>query len=454
MSTSEILLISENEKASVPHTSSLPSFISLVGLRAPKFIPDEVRARAGMDIVAVLDRSGSMAGEKMTMMHTTVNLMIDHLSEDDRLSLVAYDDNVEVATPLTKMTKEGKQLSRAALSQIKDRGSTNLSGGLFQGLQVLKDRTEGKNEISSVLLLTDGLANVGITDPSQLVSQTTSLLASMNNPTSVYCFGFGSDHNSQLLTSLAVAGHGTYYFMKNTDSVPPAFADCLGGLMSVIAQNIKLTITASEGVTINKVNCAFPITEDAPHSFTIAIGDLFSEEERDVLIDLAIPATANPDPAHLVLECSLKYLNVLSASTQTTLLQVTLPRTASDSPIGAGSSKVDQQRNRLETTHALEEARRLGEQNQLPEAQKLVEDMRAKIQASPAAELCQDLVQDLTSVLGTMQSRQQFQAEGAHRMMNKARKHGMQRACESDMMEAQSYATDAKMAMRGNWGYK
>ena len=74
-----IRLVSDNEFSSVPHTSDLTSFISLIGLRAPAFIPDEVRQRAGMDIIAVLDRSGSMAGSKMDMLHTTVNLMIDHL---------------------------------------------------------------------------------------------------------------------------------------------------------------------------------------------------------------------------------------------------------------------------------------------------------------------------------------------------------------------------------------
>lgn len=402
-----------------------------------------------MDIVAVLDRSGSMSGEKMQMLHTTVGMMIDHLSENDRLSLVAYDDRVEDVTPLTKMDKAGKAASRAALAKINDRGSTNLHEGLIRGLQVLKDRVTDKNEISSVLLLTDGLANVGVTEPSAIVASTQQFLASMNNPTSVYCFGFGGDHNSQLLTAIANEAHGMYYFMKTPDSVPPAFADCLGGLMSVVAQNIRLTVTAAEGVVINAVTTAFAKTEDVPQrAFTVSVGDLFSEEERDILVDLAVPAAAAPTDAFPLLHCSLKYTNVITAATATADLTVTLVRTADGVAVGQGSVKVDQQRNRIQTAQALEQARQMGERGQLKEARDLLQATHQRIAATPSVAMCGDLMQDLQSVEGHMADQRMFQAEGAHRAMNKSHKHYMQRACESDDTHVQSYSNPAKAAMR------
>lgn len=408
-----------------------------------------------MDIVAVLDRSGSMSGEKMGMLHETVRLMVEHLKAEDRLCLVSYESSVRTDLPLTKMDKAGKDLARLALAQIRASGGTNLSGGLLAGLQVLKNRGEGKNEVSSVLLMTDGQANAGITSPPELTAETQRFLATMNNPTSIYTFGFGAGHNSELLSSLADAAHGTYYFLKTADVIPTAFADCLGGLMSVVAQNIRLRLTVCDGVRINSVITAFTVNElEAGREYVVDMGDLFGEEERDVLLDVTLPAVPAATDAHSLVTAELKYLNVVTAGSDVQTATVAVPRTADGTALGAVSTKVDQERNRTRTAAAMDQAQQLANANKLTEAQAVLTSCMQHIQASPSAAACEPLVRDVQSVHQRMRTQEEYRSEGQHRLLNKSKKHKMQRACESDWKEEQSYATSSKMANRALWGGK
>jgi len=194
----------------------------------------------------------------MKMLHKTVELLINHMSSTDKLSLVSYDDRVEVVLGLSKMDASGKKNALTALRNIEARGSTDLCAGLMQGLDVLSGRTTNKNEVSSVLLMTDGLVNHGVQDRATLVNKTRAKIEGMKNPTSLYTFGFGSDHDATLLTQLSGVGRGSYYFMQTTEAIPQAFADCIGGLMSVVAQNIDVCITPADGFHINDIVTNFP----------------------------------------------------------------------------------------------------------------------------------------------------------------------------------------------------
>jgi hypothetical protein len=300
-----------------------------------------------------------------------------------------------------------------------------------------------------VLLLTDGLANAGVTNPTELVHQTQQILQSMNNPTSIYSFGFGADHDSVLLNSISQAGHGTYYFMKTTESIPLAFADCLGGLMSVIAQNIVLTITAMDDIDINAITTIFPKTEIVPKKqYSLAIGDLFSEEERDILVDIRVPAVSGEVMGQPLLTSQVKYMNVILESTGRDEVVTCINRTGTE--LGAISTKVDEERNRIRTAQALEEAQRLGNQGQLEAARQVLGQCQQAIQASVSAPTPSSAMymQDLHAVESRMQTEAQYRAEGGHRAMNKATKYHMQRACESDDIEVQAYTTSSKAQFR------
>eukprot|EP00301_Raphidiophrys_heterophryoidea_P019155 c4132_g1_i1.p1 GENE.c4132_g1_i1~~c4132_g1_i1.p1 ORF type:complete len:495 (+),score=128.16 c4132_g1_i1:123-1487(+) len=450
-----LTLSTENEVSAIPFSSSKSSFLSLISLVAPSVANPDSPTRAAIDLVAVLDRSGSMGGDKMKMLHRTVELLIQHMKDDDRLALVSYDDFVETPLPLTKMDTSGKALAKQALKLVTERGCTNLSGGLFQGLELLAQRQHFKNEVSSVLLMTDGLANAGVTNRPQLVDMTQRKIALMRNPTSVYTFGFGSDHDATLLGQIADAGRGNYYFMQTPDSIPQAFAGCIGGLMSVFAQNIEMTITATDGIIITDVITMFPKVANIPNKkYTIVIGDIFSEERKDILVDLQLPPHAGgPTDQHVLLGVELKYFDITALATQHLTAVAALQRTVPEQGIGQASLRVDEQRNRVVTAQAMQQATKLGEQGHIEQARGLLERCRLNVLQSASATTPQSsgLVSDLVSVEQNMQSRSQF-LEVAHKQLNsKSRKHWVQRSAECDDKEVDSYTTVTKTSMRNKF---
>lgn len=145
---------------------------------------------------------------------------------------------------MTKMTEDGKEMALMKIKQIKSAGNTNLSGGLDMGLTLMKEHSSNSNEIYSVMLMTDGLANSGVTDKPAITNIVKTHLEALGHPCTVFTFGFGGDHDDDLLKKISEAGKGIYYYVENEEKIPPAFADCLGGLISVVGQVLLLSTKA------------------------------------------------------------------------------------------------------------------------------------------------------------------------------------------------------------------
>ncbi|WP_411025079.1 VWA domain-containing protein, partial [Salmonella sp. s54836] len=103
-----------------------------VNLAAPIFEEDDNK-RALVDIVAVIDRSGSMSGEKLKLVKTTLEFVVSQLTAKDRLCLVVYDDVVDIVFPLTYVTSGNKTDIMSKIQSVQTRGTTNLCGGLLKG---------------------------------------------------------------------------------------------------------------------------------------------------------------------------------------------------------------------------------------------------------------------------------------------------------------------------------
>jgi len=207
--------------------------------------------RAPVDLIAVVDKSGSMKGEKLTLVKEACTFIVQELQEDDCFCLVTYDTNVIVDFPVQRMTEDNKKVVLTCITNINDGSSTNLSGGLVKGIEEAKGSASG-NKVSSIWLFTDGLANAGITDRDGIVREMKRLLGPTSANT-VYTFGFGGDHNVDMLNDIAEEGNGQYLFIKGTEDIGPSFADCLGGVLSVLAQDITLTIEPVGDTKIIKV---------------------------------------------------------------------------------------------------------------------------------------------------------------------------------------------------------
>ena len=239
--------------------------------------------RRPLNLSVVLDRSGSMAGPKLERVKEATMFLIQHLTAEDRFSLVTYDQRVTVnISPRAAVQKDRiKQLIEA----IKSGGQTNLSGGWLQGAQLVQEGS-AEGQSNRVLLLTDGQANEGVTDPKRLA-----MMAKQKRDEGVTTttIGVGMDFNEDLLTQMAVEGGGAFYFIDNPDQTPAIFEAELEGLSSVVGQNMMITVTRLPPVhTVSQLN-AYP-TETHDTVTVFRLGDLYTDETKILLLKLHIPA--------------------------------------------------------------------------------------------------------------------------------------------------------------------
>lgn len=237
------------------------------------------KPRVPLNISLVLDRSGSMGGDKIIYARRAAKFLIDQLSTSDYLSIVNYDNLIEVTSPSQPV--KNKEALKNAVDKITARTATNLSGGMLEGYaQVKSTRKEGY--VNRVLLLTDGLANEGITDPEQLKKLVEKKY--QENGIALSTFGLGADYNEDLLTMLAETGRANYYFIDNADKIPQLFARELKGLLSVVAQNAWAQVSIPEGLECQHVY-GYPY-EVKDGKVMIRFNDIYANDEKAILIKL------------------------------------------------------------------------------------------------------------------------------------------------------------------------
>ncbi len=257
----------------------------------------KAKKRVPLNISLVLDRSGSMSGDKIAYAKKAAKFVISQLGADDIVSIVNYDDKVEVSAPSQKV--RNKEALMRAIDQLYDRGSTNLTGGLLEGYTQVKS-TMRPGYVNRVLLLTDGLANVGITNPDQIKRLVDKKYREEGIALST--FGLGADYNEDLLTMLAETGHANYYFIGQADKIPELFAGELKGLLNVVAQNASVSIKVPAGMNCEKVY-GYPY-ELKDGNVVVRFNDVYANDEKAILIKFK---TAYPAREDIKYSCELTY---------------------------------------------------------------------------------------------------------------------------------------------------
>ena len=238
--------------------------------------------RTPLNLSLVLDRSGSMGGDKIKYAREACKFVVDNLEPNDNLSIVIYDDQVDVLSASAPV--KDKAALKKLIESVHDRGSTNLSGGMLEGFAQVK-KTHQKNFVNRVLLLSDGLANQGITD--EKVLQQLARQKNTEDNMTLSTFGVGADFNELLMTNLAEFGSGNYYFIDSPDKIPSIFAQELKGLLSVVAQNTTLRIKfPAKNLSVNQMFGYQGQVKGGELVFDLK--DVFSEEQKAVLIKFSV----------------------------------------------------------------------------------------------------------------------------------------------------------------------
>lgn len=260
----------------------------LVELAAP---PAPQTERPPLDIVLVIDKSGSMNGEPIAAVKTAVSHLLRLLGTDDRAGVVAFDSDVELVLDLSRHDVDA---AIAKVNAVQGGGMTNLSGGWLKALEMLEGSVRD-NALRRIVLLTDGQANVGETNPDRLCTNTSTARA-RNVTTST--IGFGDSYDERLLSAMADSGAGNDYWCAGPDQAPQIFNDEFEGLASVVAQNVSVELRPSAGVIGMRVLNEFPITE-VSGGVQIALGDAYGDEHRRVIAELLVPPVRDVGPYEL-----------------------------------------------------------------------------------------------------------------------------------------------------------
>lgn len=257
----------------------------LVELDAP---PSSRKAqRDPLNVAFVIDRSGSMSGGKLDLARQAVETAVERLLPMDRFAIVVYDDRIDVVVESTPASREAKSMAVDRLRTIDARGSTNLGEGWLRGAEqvALAQATRGAGatggSVNRVLLLTDGLANQGITDAAELTKHAVELRSRGVTTTT---FGVGEDFDEQLLQSMADAGGGHFYFIANAAQIIDQIASEVGELLEVVARDATIEVTAPDGVGMSVDSLSrFPI-ESRGNRWLVRVGDLIAEQHLEVVL--------------------------------------------------------------------------------------------------------------------------------------------------------------------------
>jgi Ca-activated chloride channel family protein len=238
--------------------------------------------RPPVNIAIVIDKSGSMGGEKISKAREAAIMAIQRLNANDIISVVTYDSTVNVLIPATKVAD--KEAIFQKIRQIGAGGSTALFAGVSKGADEMR-KFLSDNRVNRLVLLSDGLANVGPATPAELGSLGTSLI---KENISVTTIGLGLGYNEDLMTQLAYNSDGSHYFSENASDLAKAFDSEFGRALSVVAQEVQTHIKCFPG--IRPIRLLGRDGDIHGQTVSVFINHLYSKHEKFILLEVEVPA--------------------------------------------------------------------------------------------------------------------------------------------------------------------
>jgi uncharacterized protein YegL len=201
-----------------------------------------------LNLVLVIDKSGSMAAEdKMSRVKDSLRTMLSKLRPDDIISIVGFDSSAEVLYPANRVG-DGYNV-RHAIDCLEPAGSTNLHSGLMLGYEQAKKYYRA-GATNRVILLTDGIANTGVTEPQRIAADSS---AFNRQGIDLSTIGVGLELNNDLLRTLARSGRGLYHFISDYKDINKVFVTEVQSLISSVARAVVVTIDYGPGLHLEKV---------------------------------------------------------------------------------------------------------------------------------------------------------------------------------------------------------
>ncbi len=333
--------------------------------------------RSPMNLCVVLDRSGSMEGAKLEKARQAAAMAVDKLGDDDIFSLVTYDSETDLLIPPERVGNSDHRADlKARIQRIQAGGSTALHAGVVLGAKQIRSRFT-KERVNRVILLSDGLANVGPSSTSDLARLGREL---RSDGISVSTIGLGDDYNEDLMTALAEASNANYYYVKDAEKLPGIFAEELGAARSLCARSIVLRIEAPDGVKLKEV-IGRPDIECHDRVAEIKMPELFGSEKRRFLVRcLTEGKTDGLEAATVELNYSTVAGVQAAAQRQSAKISFTDDEKKADTSVRA---EVARENNVVQNRIAKEQAVKLADEGKSKDAVAVLREQAQKNAAAP-----------------------------------------------------------------------
>lgn len=349
------------EAAVISANKSYGTCAVVLKVKAPAAAAKVSSARAPIDLVTVLDVSASMTGEKLLMMKRAMRLVISSLGETDRLSIVAFSTTSKRLLPLKRMTMTGRRSARRIVDAIGCTGQAGVvNDALRKAAKVLEDRRE-RNPAATIMLLSDGQDQRVHANAAKQRRNSSIVSSTRFGDIPVHAVGFCDPCGS-------ASSHAAQ---------DESFARCLSGLMCVVVQDLKLQLGFISGSDRVEITAVYSLM-GRPASLgsgLIRVGDLFAEEERELLVELRLSGS------HHVMSVGSSYRDPLTRELVYSREQpIPVPR-----PHAVRSSSphsIQRLKNLHVTARAIAESRRLAERSDASGAYHLLSSARALVAQS------------------------------------------------------------------------
>ena len=343
---------------------------------APEDLPNY--DRPPLNLALVLDKSGSMGDEgKMDYVRQAAHMLVNRMGPEDRLTIVTYNHRVQV--PVSTRRVKDRQYFHRIIDGLYPDGRTYLSGGLEEGFRQAR-RYRKKGYVSRVILLSDGLANIGLTDAGQLSRRAGIMYES---GVAVSTFGMGYDFDENLLASMATGGGGSYHYISRPGDILAALKREFNMAASTVASGVEIIIRPMDG-------CRF---ESAPghgwrlegSSAIIGLGDLSAGETRTLMARMSVPTGEMGDQG--VADVTLRYRDPITGKTSRTDRAPVVLSVVDNPSIHKENFDIEVQEKKavIESNAMMDEAAKKVDEGDRDGARSIIQKVMGALKASPAA---------------------------------------------------------------------
>jgi len=414
---------------------------------------DNSTKKTPLDIVCILDVSGSMGGSKIESLKKAVEFVISTLGDQDRLSLVAFNSQATRIHGLARMTENNKNEACRLLRGLHAGGGTNIYSGMHIGWEVLSNRRQ-VNGSTCIFLLTDGQ------DRSSERESTTLASTIKEAGCSLMVFGFGSDHDSRLMSRIANAGEGDFTYVDTPDAVIDAFGGAIGCRQGASIKDVEVQLNGENGVKITDINSGIyksTISANRTRSST-TYRQMYPGEKRTMLLKLDIPSvrrggllrmgSAKDIENQIIFNTEVTYSDGCTSTNKEPVV-CTVAR-VNEGFDDARDLTVDSHINRCISTETTMEAMNKADSGDFERAKTLITDALSQIRSSRSYATSDPMVlscvEDLEEALRAVSNRSEYSRGGRAEMSEAYGKGSAQRSCYTKRGKSSYYQSPSSIS--------